>query len=145
MKRKVFIGVALFLLIAQFIRIDKTNPPLDSSLDLFSLHAAEQDQMNLFKNACYDCHSNETAYPWYTNIAPVSWWIKGHINNGRAGLNFSEWGNYSKEDQKSLMEESAMRIKEKWMPLATYLIAHSEARITEDDRANMVEWLSQQN
>ena len=95
----------------------------------------------LIKNACYDCHSHETEYPWYTNIAPLSWWIKGHIENGRDNLNFSEWGALDEREQIHNLEECEDMIKKEWMPLGSYARMHKKAQLSEQDRKDILSWI----
>jgi len=129
------------MVLAQFIRIDKTNPPVVPANDILNMTSAPDNIRIMMKNACYDCHSNETKYPWYMDVAPVSWWTKRHVNNGRSSLNFSEWATYSAETQKHQMEDSALKVRKKWMPLGSYLLAHPEAKLSEDERENLAKWM----
>ena len=87
-RKKVGWGALILLLLIQVFSIDKTNPPADPQDDFMTLTAPPVEIKTILKNACYDCHSNHTEYPWYTNIEPVSWWVKGHIKNGRRQVNF---------------------------------------------------------
>ena len=127
-------------MIAQFFKIDKTNPPVEQQHDFMTMTNPPTEIKALLQNACYDCHSNETAYPWYTNVAPLSFWIKGHINGGREHLNFSEWGNYTKEKQIVKKDECAEWVGDKKMPLLTYTFGHPEAKLSEEDRQKLVDW-----
>ena len=129
----------LFLLI-QFIRIDKTNPPIVEGQDFFAIHDAPDAVKTKIKAACYDCHAHTTTYPWYTNIAPVSWWIKGHINNGRGHLNFSSWGEYDAEKRDHKLEECIEYVENGWMPLGSYSWLHPEAKMNDKERRAMVSY-----
>lgn len=140
MKKKVILGLVVFLILAQFIRIDKVNPDVDISKDYMTITAPPQEIKTLLNNACYDCHSNTTKYPWYTNVSPISWWIKGHIKNGRKAMNFSEWSDYKESSKQHKLEECATRIENKWMPLASYMIGHSEAKLSDEERSQLVNW-----
>jgi len=139
LKRKHILPIlgVIFILI-QFFRIDKTNPPVDSSLDFISTMKPPTAIAENIKVACYDCHSHESKYPWYTNVAPVSWWIKGHIDNGRKHLNFSNWAEYKKGKQEHKLEESIDMVEKNWMPLFTYKWLHPESKMTDDERAEMI-------
>ena len=140
MKKKILIAIVLLLIVAQFFRIDKTNPPVVAENDILNITSAPENIKAMMKSACYDCHSNETKYPWYMDIAPISWWTKGHVNNARGSLNYSEWSSFSAEARKHKLEESALKVRMKWMPISTYLIAHPEARITEEEREVLAKW-----
>lgn len=122
----------------QFIRIDKTLPTSTPGADFLENHPTSEAQMAQIKSACYDCHSNETTYPWYTNIAPASWWIQGHINGGRQNLNFSEWMTYDAEKQSHKLEEIIEEIKHEHMPIGSYTWLHGDAKLTQEDREALV-------
>lgn len=138
------IGLALLVLLvlAQFFRINKENPPLQADKDFLTLQKAPEAILSILKTSCYDCHSNQTLYPWYTNVAPLSWWIKHHINEGREHLNFSEWGFYSAEKADHKLEECVEMIQEGEMPMSSYTLIHKEAQLSEEQRLMLVNWFS---
>ena len=103
-KKRIALAILFLLIIFQFIRIDKTIKPVNNT-DIISVTNANAEIVSIITVSCYDCHSNQPTYPWYTNIAPVSWWIKHHINEGSHHLNFSEWGNYSQKKKDHKLEE----------------------------------------
>ncbi|MCO6480949.1 MAG: heme-binding domain-containing protein [Phaeodactylibacter sp.] len=135
-------GLALLaaLVIIQFFGIDKTNPPVNQSEEFMTLAAPPADVAQLIKDACYDCHSHETKYPWYTNIEPVSWWIKDHIEHGREHLNFSAWGAYDAEKKAHKAEECGEEVEKGKMPLKSYLPMHPEARLSDAQRERLSSW-----
>jgi hypothetical protein len=137
-KKYIWPALGIIFILIQFIRIDKTNPSIDPTLDFIKTINAPAEIASKIQISCYDCHSHETSYPWYTNIAPLSWWIKGHINGGREHLNFSEWNKYSKDKQKHKLEEGVEMLEKKWMPLFTYTWLHSEAKMTDVERESMI-------
>jgi hypothetical protein len=143
MKKKILIGVVLLLVIIQFFRIDKTNPEVIQENDFITISNPPEDIAAIIKTSCYDCHSNETRYPWYTNISPIAWWVKHHINEGREELNFSEWGTFKEKRQKHKLEECIELIEENEMPLKSYLITHGDAKLSEDERKLLLEWLKE--
>ncbi len=131
----------LFLLIViQFFRIDKTTQPADPAKDFIALTSANVEIANTLKMACYDCHSNQPEYPWYTNIAPVSWWIKHHINEGSHHLNFSEWGTYTEKRKNHKLEECIEMVEEGEMPMSSYTIMHENAKLTDAQKLQLVEF-----
>lgn len=143
--KKKIIRISLYLLLAafvviQFFRIDKTNPPVEQTKDFLSVTNAPDEVANLMKAACYDCHSNETKYPWYTNIAPFSWYIADHIEHARKHLNFSIWGEYPEKRQMHKLKECGEEVEEKEMPLESYLIMHGEAELTGEQRELLEDW-----
>ena len=140
MKRKIIIGTVLLVLFIQIFQIDKINPPVDSSIDFIEMTNPMAQVKSILKTSCYDCHSHETEYPWYSNIAPVSWWIKDHINDAREELNFSEWGTYDLRKSNHKLDEMGEEVEEGNMPLTSYTYGHSDARLTEEQRQILVNW-----
>lgn len=128
--------------VIQFWRIDQTNPPVDPALNYTNLNQAPAEVVTLLKNACYDCHSHETVYPWYANVAPVSWSLEGHINHARGELNFSEWGTYSEKKADHKKEEIVEMLEEKKMPLEAYVDMHEEADLSEEERKALIDWFN---
>lgn len=144
MIKKISIGLIALLVIIQFFRIDKTNPAIIQENDFITITNPPENVAAILKTSCYDCHSNETKYPWYTNFAPLSWWIKHHINEGREELNFSEWGTFKEKRKNHKLEECIELIDEDEMPLSSYLITHSDAKLTADDKGFLLEWFKEQ-
>lgn len=144
MKRKItrylLWALLAFFIVAQFFRIDKTNPDGDPTKDFINLKNPPSELAALIKDACYDCHSNLTKYPWYTDIAPFSWWIKGHIDHAREHLNFSDWTAYDAEKADHKLEECVEYVSDGRMPLKSYVLMHSEAKMTEAQRKAMADW-----
>ena len=137
MKKKFLIVLAIILVLIQFVRIDKTNPELVIENDFIEIMKPKAEITSMIKASCYDCHSNQSNYPWYTNVAPVSWLVKNHINEGRRHFNFSEWNQYSLEDRKEILHECAEEVVEKVMPMKPYLLVHSEAHLTDEQRTQL--------
>lgn len=135
--------VFLFLAI-QSIRIDKTTQPVNSETDLLALTSANSEVAGMLKTACYDCHSNQPTFPWYTNIAPVSWWIKHHIDEGSHHLNFSIWGTYSGKRKNHKLDECIEMIEEGEMPMNSYTMMHGEAKLTDAQKLQLVEFFKAQ-
>ncbi|MDA0193761.1 MAG: heme-binding domain-containing protein [Bacteroidetes bacterium] len=144
MKKKIVIGTVALFLFLQIFQIDKINLPIDSSKDFIEITNPPDQIRDILKTACYDCHSHETKYPWYSNIAPVSWWVKDHINDAREELNFSEWGTYDLKKSNHKLDEMAEEVEEEGMPLTSYTLAHSEARLTGGQRKALVSWAKSQ-
>ena len=140
MKKIILWGVLAALLIIQFFRIDKTNPESDPAMDFIAMNNPPAEVADMLKASCYDCHSNQVSYPWYTNVAPVSWWVKKHINEGREHLNFSEWGTYKPGKQEHKLEELYSEVEHRKMPLKSYLIMHGEAKLDDAQIKEMTDW-----
>jgi hypothetical protein len=143
MKKKLLYILILVFAGIQFIRIDKTNPKTDPENEFISIEQPSEEIGNLLRTACYDCHSNHTLYPWYSNIAPVSWFLKSHINEGREHLNFSEWGHYSMNEQKNKREEIAEEIIKDEMPLSAYTLLHSSAKLSTEQKNKLSNWFKE--
>lgn len=137
---KILLGVLAILLVAQLFQIDKNNPTYDSSKDMLAQVSAPEEVKAILKQACYDCHSYETEYPWYTNVSPLSWWIEEHIEDGRKHFNFSEWGNYDLKKKKHKLEELIEMVEEGEMPLNSYTWAHSEANLSAQQVEELISW-----
>jgi len=135
-----FIGLLLIFGVIQFIRIDKTNPKVEKSKDLISIYKPSDEIEGLIRTACYDCHSFETTYPWYSNIAPVSWWLKHHVDEGRSELNFSIFGEYSEKKANHKLHECAEEIEKDKMPLPSYLYTHGDAELTKKQKEKLANW-----
>jgi hypothetical protein len=129
MVRKMLITLIVILCIAQFFQIDKTNPPVTKSNEFSIQNNTPNAVKSILQSSCYDCHSNETKYPWYSYIVPLSYWLKQHINEGRAELNFSEWGTYSDKRKAKKIEECIEMIAESKMPPAYYTWMHKDAAL----------------
>ena len=140
-KKNLVIGVILLIVLMQVFQIDKENPPVDPSIYLITVMEPPLEVANILKASCYDCHSHETEYPWYTNIAPFSWWIGHHIEEGREHLNFSEWANYEEKKALHKLEEMYEEVEEGEMPLESYLWIHSEAKLSKRQSAALINWV----
>ena len=140
-RKRILIGFAVLLVLIQFFRIDKTNPPVDPKIDFQAAARPPAEVLSLIKGACYDCHSHETSYPWYSNIAPVSWWLKNHKNEAMEHFNFSTLGILKPEDLKWALGTAAEEIREGKMPLRSYTWMHPEARLSDEQRALLATWL----
>ncbi|MCC6371554.1 MAG: heme-binding domain-containing protein [Bacteroidia bacterium] len=140
--KKISLIVLALLLVSQFFRIDKSTKPVDSSKDFISLTSPPGDLANVLKTSCYDCHSNQPNYPWYTNVAPISWWIKNHINEGSHHLNFSEWGAYSSKKQDHKLEECVEMIEEGEMPMSSYTLIHGNAKLSKEQQQQLMDWFN---
>ncbi|HEU4931575.1 MAG TPA: heme-binding domain-containing protein [Pyrinomonadaceae bacterium] len=133
------IGVCLFA-IAQFIRPAKTNPTSESSNALEAHVQVDLPVAQIFNRSCNDCHSNKTRWPWYSHVAPVSWFVIDHVNHGRSHMNFSEWGSYDKNEQRELLDETCRMVKKGEMPLSSYTPMHSDSKLTPADITTICEW-----
>jgi hypothetical protein len=126
--------VLAVLLGIQFIPVERTNPEV--RLDV----SAPAQVDSILRPACYDCHSNETRWPWYSHVAPVSWFVAGHVHEGRGDLNFSEWPAFDFELQANLFHDIEEQVLKGKMPLRSYQLLHPEARLSQRDREVLLRW-----
>ena len=134
MKRTLLIFLIIFI-VMQFIQTNKENITVDKNFEI----KAPLEVMNILKTSCYDCHSNEVKYPWYSNVAPFSWVISTHITEGKKALNFSTWENYSQEDKDEKMK-TIFRTAYASMPLPSYIFLHENANLTKEQRSMIRDW-----
>lgn len=139
-KKKIALSLLLLLIVFQFFRIDKTTKPVDPNLDIIELTKPDAEIASILKVSCYDCHSNQASYPWYANIAPVSWWIKHHINEGSHHLNFSEWGNYTQKRKDHKLDECVEMVEEDEMPMSSYTLMHKDAVLPPAQKTLLLNW-----
>lgn len=138
--KKVLIALLVVFVIIQFFRIDKTNPPVNEGMDFLTIKNTPQQTADKIKAACYDCHSNESKYPWYSNVQPVAWFLKNHIDEGRKHLNFSTFATYDAKKQAHKLEECVEMIEKGEMPMESYIIAHPEAKLSEQEKTMLIDY-----
>ncbi len=143
LRNKIFFGALAVFVIMQFFRIDKTNPPVKQENNFVAIYHTPEAIQTTLKNACYDCHSNESKYPWYSNVAPVSWLLKSHINEGREHLNFSEFGAYNNDQKSHVLEECIEEIEKGKMPMRQYILTHPEADLTEEEQTALITYFKE--
>ena len=124
----------------QLIRPARTNPPTDPAPTLKARVNVPDDVARVLDRACRDCHSHNTTWPWYSNVAPVSWLLIDHVNHGRRHVNFSDWASYSESEANKRITEICEQVREGEMPMASYLWIHSEARLTQRDIDLICTW-----
>lgn len=128
----------------QLIPVDRENKPINRKDNFVDINKTPDDVKVILKNACYDCHSNETKYPSYSYVAPISWTVKDHINEGREHLNFSEWGSYNKELKQNAVEKTISTVKNLEMPMPSYIGYHPKANLTTQQRKMLEKYFSNQ-
>jgi len=133
-------SILALALVVQFFRPARTNPPIDEAQTLQAQSPVPPDVSAIITRACYDCHSHQTKWPWYSNVQPVAWFLVDHVNEGRRHLNFSEWGTYSPKRRHHKLEEISDEVQGGAMPLESYLPLHAEARLTPADIAAIAAW-----
>ena len=126
--------VVIGLVMIQFAPVDRSNPPVTGEV------SAPDPVMAVLRSSCYDCHSNETRWPWYSRVAPISWRIAQHVREARGHLNFSVWQGMPSDDREHALEEIWEEVEKGAMPLSDYLRMHPEAQLTEPQREALRRW-----
>lgn len=137
MKRRIkviLVTLGVLVVIIQFIPVDRSNPPVQAVV------AAPPAVYDVLERACFDCHSNETEWPWYSYVAPVSWLIAGDVHEAREDMNFTEWNTIAPREQAKLIKECWEEVEEGEMPLPKYVRLHPEARLSDAEKALIRDW-----
>lgn len=132
--RKLPLALIVALIGAQLVPLDRSNPPVTGEID------APAEVMTILRKACYDCHSNEVNWPWYSKVAPMSFSVVHHVDEGREYMNFSEWDKLTPEKRAYKISECWEMVEEGEMPLSEYLWFHSEAELTPEDMEVLKAW-----
>ena len=131
----VFVGI-------QFVPTKRNQSAEIQDTDFMLVNSVPQNINNTIQTSCYDCHSNNTSYPWYNKIQPVAWLLETHIVEGKTELNFSEWDNYSKRRKKSKLKSIISQIEDNKMPLSSYTLIHKNANLSDNQKKEIIDWIS---
>jgi hypothetical protein len=134
---------AAFILI-QFYRPERTNPPANPALNFTQSLSVPPEVGSIIDRACRDCHSNATRWPWYSNVAPISWLLADDVAEGRRHMNLSEWGSYKKKQQIKRLADIDGEISDGSMPLPKYVLLHPEAKLTQAERDRLSKWADEE-
>lgn len=137
---KIFLALGILFLAGQAIQPTKNKGALNAPTDIAQVINVPDTVAVMLKKSCYDCHSNNTVYPWYDNIFPANWWVAEHIREGKRELNFSKFGEYNDRKQAKKLEEISDQIKDGAMPLKSYLFLHDGARLNEQQQKMLTDW-----
>jgi len=135
--KKTIIFLAVTLIAIQFIPLEKTNPKVDETITL----KTDENVMKILKKSCYDCHSYETKWSIYSDIAPLSFGVVSHVEDGRKALNFSSYNNIDPEIKVARLKRAIKTINNGRMPVSNYLAFHEEAKMTKDEKETLLNWL----
>ena len=138
--RKIGLFLLVCLVIIQFIRPAKNRNAVEANKQIAAVAPMPDNVNQILQKACYDCHSNNTTYPWYSNIQPVYFWLNNHINEGKEELNFDEFASYRLRKQYHKMEKIVSEVKEDEMPLSSYTWIHKNAILTIEEKAAITNW-----
>ena len=131
----------LAFIVIQFFRPAKNKAEEISKNDISKIYAVPADVQSILKTSCYDCHSNNTVYPWYAEIQPAAWWLADHVKEGKKELNFSEFASYKISRQYRKLEEINKEVKEGEMPLESYLWIHKNSKLRDEQKLILVNWV----
>lgn len=140
MKTKILLGILILLIVLQLLPKGLPANNSDTSYDLILNNSIPPKIESILTNSCYDCHSNNTSYPWYAHVSPVSFFVGSHIKEGREHLNFSEWEQLGKLDKAETLDDLMEEIEEENMPIKPYLLLHAESQLTASDRTELINW-----
>jgi hypothetical protein len=140
MLKKIGFGLAILLVLLQFVRPNKNVSEGKQANHIANKYAVPAEVETILQKACYDCHSNNTRYPWYVNIQPVGLWMGRHVDEGKGEMNFDEFLTYSPKKAKHKMEECIDMIKEGEMPLGSYTWIHKDAVLTAEEKSTLTSW-----
>lgn len=143
---KIFKIILLILLIVfvgiQFIPTKRNLSEIVPNTDFMIVNNVPNSIKNTLQTSCYDCHSNNTYYPWYNKVQPVAWILENHIEEGKAELNFSEWDSYSNRRKISKLKSIVSQIKENKMPLSSYTMIHKDALLDDIQKKEIIDWIN---
>ena len=140
LKKKILLGLVMGIIAIQFIQPDRNKRDKVLPADIINTVAVPNQVLGILKVSCYDCHSNNTHYPWYSFIQPGAWLMASHIKNGKAMLNFSQFGNLSDRKQQSKLQGIINQIKDDEMPLSSYILLHRNAILTAGQKTILISW-----
>lgn len=133
--------VTVVIIAIQFFRPKRNENNQAAKADISTVLFMPERVESVLKQSCYDCHSNTTRYPWYTEIQPFGWWLAGHIGEGKEELNFNEFGNYSRRRQRSKLNAVANSIEDGTMPLSSYTLIHRNAKLSDTEKKLIISWV----
>ena len=141
-KKILFIGLIIFLLMQLYQPARNESFEQDITANFTKVYNVPKNVEAILRTSCYDCHSNNTNYVWYSNIQPVRFFMEHHIKEAKEDLNFDEWGKYSKRKQENKLDRIVKQIKSDEMPLASYTLIHKNARLTTVQKKEVMDWIS---
>lgn len=132
--------LTIILVSIQFLPLQETNVISSPAEEIFIKNSASTEVKKTLKSACYDCHSNQTKRPWFSKIAPFSFWINHHIKEGKEHLNFSIWSTYSNKKSNHKIEECIEEVEKNKMPLSSYALFHPKAKLTIEEKQELINY-----
>ena len=142
MVKKILVGLLMLVLIMQLLQPTRNISEGISENDISKVYAVPANIQHVFEEKCYDCHSNNTRYPWYIHIQPIGWWMASHIKDAKDHLNFSEFKTYTSTKAVDKLEELSEEITEGSMPLKSYVWLHADAAVTPEETKAINDWIT---
>jgi hypothetical protein len=141
-----WIGISLvvLLVVSQAIRPAKTNPAVDETQTMEANTHMSPEVATIMERACSNCHSSRTTWPWYSQVAPVSWFIVSDVNDARRKWSLSDWGTYKPDKKASKLQEICEQVEQGEMPLESYVLIHPTAKLSESDKQLLCDWAKQE-
>ncbi len=138
--KKILLVFLIVFIAIQFIQPARNTNGQVLPTDISKIVSVPENVQNILRTACYDCHSNNTNYPWYNYVQPAAWMLANHIKHGKKDLNFSDFGSYPARKQQSKLKAIASQIKDGEMPLYSYTIIHKNARLSKEEKSLIIDW-----
>ncbi len=143
MSKKILIVIVIILVIIQFFHPTKNVDASEQVNAISTKYSVPDTVANILAVACVDCHSNNTKDPWYSNIQPVAWWLASHVKDGKKHFNLDEFTTYSLKRQDHKLEELVESQEDHWMPLESYSVIHTDAKLSEKQRKVLIDWANE--
>jgi len=140
MVKKILFVLLIILIVIQFFHPARNKAEGEQPNNVSKLYPVSSEVKNILDKACMDCHSNNTAYPWYSKIQPVDWWMTHHVNEGKRELNFDEFATYNLRRQYHKLEEVMKQVKDNEMPISSYTWIHKDAILTTAEQNGLINW-----
>lgn len=135
------LGLLVVFAVMQFIRSDRSNPPVDPSKTLYAVLPVPDDVRQVLERSCFDCHSNETRWPWYSSLAPAMWVVAHDVEEGREHLNFSEFATYKSLRAIAKLDMICEQMINKNMPMPAYVVLHPGAEVSSREIDLVCDWV----
>ncbi len=140
--KRVLLILAVIFIIIQFIRPARNITGVNPANEVTAAFTVPNDVQEILRTSCYDCHSNNTRYPWYVNIQPIGWFLDSHIKEGKRKMNFSEFGTYPLNRQYNKLDDIIENVSDGEMPLPSYLLIHTDAKLSNEQNKKLIDWAS---
>ena len=138
--KRIVLALALLMILVQLLPVDISNPTVQPANSIYAVEAVPDNVRAIFDSSCNNCHSNQTRWPWYSHVAPLSWIVAHDVHRGRSLMNFSVWGTYTQKKRDEKLEDICDQLMNGDMPDGKYLLVHRNARLSEEQKENVCRW-----